>query len=156
MKVFFSNAPRQSLMATAVVIALAGSAGAVYAHDAMNPSRMTERFDYIFTQLDLTDDQRADVVDIMTTQMTELRDQHRAQRDSDAERPTAEEREALRDQARTALIDELGTVLQADQVNGLTTYLEAHMARSGKGMHRGGSHNRGERQAQATQPRDAQ
>ncbi len=69
MKSLFSTAPRKTLIATAVVIALAGSTGAVYAHDAMNQSRLTERFDYIFTQLNLTETQRTEVVEIMTTQM---------------------------------------------------------------------------------------
>ncbi|WP_394170731.1 Spy/CpxP family protein refolding chaperone [Saccharospirillum alexandrii] len=153
MKSILSTTPRQALIAIGVVVALAGSASAVYAHDAMNQNRMTDRFDYIFTQLNLTDAQRAEVVDIMTTQMAERREQHREQRDSGAERPTAEERQALRDAARTALTDELGTVLQADQVEGLITYLEAHQPRGGKGMH--GSH-RGGRYAPAEQSTDAQ
>lgn len=153
MKTLFSKAPRKTLIATAVVIALAGSAGAAYAHSSMNQGRMTERFDYIFTQLSLTEAQRTEVVDIVTTQMTELREQHRAQRDSDAERPTAEERQALRAEARTALEDELGTVLQADQVEGLIAYLEAHQPRGDKGM-RGG--HRGGPQAPAGQPLNAQ
>lgn len=133
----FSTTLRQSLIALGLVVALAGSASTVYAHDAMNQNRLIDRFDYIFTQLNLTDAQRAEVVDIMTTQMTERREQHRQQRDSGAERPTTEERLALRAAARTALTDELGTVLQADQVEGLITYLEAHQPRGGKGMHGG-------------------
>ena len=153
MKSIFSTTPRQSLIAIGVVMALAGSASAVYAHDAMNQNRMTDRFDYIFTQLNLTDTQRAEVLDIMTTQMAERREQHREQRDSDAERPTAEERQALRDAARTALTDELGTVLQADQVEGLITYLEAHQPRGGKGMHGG---HRGEHRGPADQGLNAQ
>ncbi len=153
MKSLFLTAPRKTLITTAVVIALAGSAGAVYAHDAMNQSRLTERFDYIFTQLNLTETQRTEVVDIMTTQMAELREQHREQRANGAERPTPEEREALRAEIRTALADELGTVLQGDQVEGLITYLEAHLPKGGKGMHGG---HRGGRQAPAEQPLDAQ
>lgn len=144
MKSYFSTTPRQALIAIGVVVALAGSASAVYAHDAMNQNRMSDRFNYIFTELNLTDAQRTEVVDIMTTQMAERREQHRAQRDSEAERPTAEERQALRAAARTALTDELGTVLQADQVEGLITYLEAHQPRGGKGMHGG---HRGDRHA---------
>lgn len=154
MKSRFSTAPRKTLIATAVVIALAGSAGAVYAHDAMNQSRLTERLDYIFTQLNLTEAQRTEVVEIMTTQMAELREQHREQRANGAERPTPEEREALRAAARTALTDELGIVLQADQVESLITYLDAHQPRGGKGMQRGGHH--GHRQAPAEQPLDPQ
>lgn len=150
----FSTAPRKTLFATAVVIALAGSAGAVYAHDGINQTRLTERFDYIFTQLNLTEAQRADVVEIMTTQMTERREQHREQRASGAERPTLEARDARRAEIRTALADELGTVLQADQVEGLITYLDAHQPSDGKGMHRGGRH--GHRQAPAEQPLDPQ
>lgn len=146
MKSIFSTTPRQALIAVGVVVALAGTASAVYAHDAMSQNRMTDRFDYIFTQLNLTDAQRAEVVDIMTTQMAERREQHRAQRDSGADRPTSEERQAFRDAARTALTDELGTVLQADQVEGLITYLEAHQPRGGKGMHGG---HRGDRHASA-------
>lgn len=153
MKSLFSKAPRKTLIATAVVIALASSAGAVFAHDAMNQGRIVERFDYIFTQLNLTETQRTEVVEIMTTQMAELREQHREQRASDAERPTPEEREALRAAARIALTDELGTVLQADQVEGLITYLEAHLPKGGKGMHGG---HRGGCQAPAEQPLDAQ
>lgn len=149
----FSKAPHKTLIATAVVIALAGSAGTVYAQGAMNQSRIVERFDYIFTQLNLTDTQRTEVVEIITTQMAERREQHREQRASDAERPTPEEHEALRTAARTALTDELGTVLQADQVEGLITYLEAHLPKRGKGMHGG---HRGGRQAPAEQPLDAQ
>ena len=118
----------------------------------MNQNRMTDRFDYIFSQLNLTDAQRSEVVDIMTTQMAERREQHREQRDSGADRPTAEERQALRDAARTALSDELGTVLQADQVEGLITYLEAHQPQGKKGMR--GSH-RGGRYAPAEQSTDA-
>lgn len=153
MKTLFSKAPRKTLIATAVVIALAGSVGAVYAQGAMNQNRMTERFDYIFTELNLTEAQRTEVVDIMTTQMNDMREQHRAQRDADFERPTAEERQALRTAAHTALIDELGTVLQAGQVEDLITYLEAHQSRGGKGMRDG---HGGGRHTPAGQPLNAQ
>lgn len=153
MKSIFSTTPRQTLIAIGVVVALAGSASAVYAHDAMNQNRLTDRLDYIFTQLNLTDAQRTEVVDIMITQVAERREQHREQRDSDAERPTAEERQALRAEARTALTDELGTVLQADQVEGLITYLEAHQPRGGKGL-RGG--HRSEHRTPAEQGLNAQ
>lgn len=152
MKSFFSNAPRKTLIATAVVVALAGTAGVVYAHDGISQSRMTERFDYIFTELNLTEAQRADVMEVMTTQMTELREQHREQHASGAERPMPEARDALHSQMRIDLEDELGTVLQADQVEGLMTYLDAHQPRGAKGMHGG---HRGGRHTPAGQSPDA-
>lgn len=138
MKSLFSTTPRQALIAIGVVV-LAGSASAVYARDAMSQNRMTDRFDHIFTQLNLSDTQRTEVVDLMTTRMAERREQ----RHSAPERPSAEERQALRDTAHAALTDELGTILQADQVDGLITYLEAQQPRGKQGMparHRDGRH----------------
>ncbi|MCH8530277.1 MAG: hypothetical protein LAT65_05440 [Saccharospirillum sp.] len=136
MKTLFNTQPRKLLLATAAVIVL-GTAGVVYAQSPMNQARMTERFDYIFTELNLTEDQRTEVMDIVTNQMQQWRNQHREQRDEGQQRPHAEERQAQHAQARTALADQLGMVLQADQVEGFMTYLEAHQPRGGKGMQRG-------------------
>jgi Spy/CpxP family protein refolding chaperone len=150
MKNYLNTLSRKSIVAGSLIIALASSAGFVYAHEAMNQDRVSDRFDYIFTQLNLTDDQSAATIDIMQTQREEIREHHRANRDAGAERPTAEQRDALREKAHTALADELGSVLQADQVEGLMTYLEAHQSRGGKGMrggHRGGRHSQTEQPA---------
>jgi len=134
---YFSKSPRKTLIATGLVIALAGSAGAVYAKGAMNQDRMAERFDYIFTQLSLTEAQRTSVVEVMTSQMDEMRGQRHEQRMAEGERPTQEERQAIRAGMQFALADELGTVLQADQVEGLMTYMDAHSPKGGRGRHEG-------------------
>ncbi|MHA7881386.1 MAG: hypothetical protein ACX931_16470 [Saccharospirillum sp.] len=136
MKTLFNTQARKLLLATAAVVVL-GTAGVVYAQGPMSQARMTERFDDIFTELNLTEAQRTEVGDIFANQMQQWRDQHRTQRDGDPQHPGLEERQAMHAQGRTALADQLGTVLQADQVEGLMTYLEAHSPRSGKGMQRG-------------------
>lgn len=136
MKTLINTQPRKLLLATAAAIVL-GTAGVVYAQGPMNEVRMTERFEYIFTELSLTEAQRTEVVDIFTNQRQQWRDQRREQREEGQQRPSVEERQAQHAEARTALADELGMVLQADQVEGLMAYLEAHQPRGGKGMQRG-------------------
>jgi len=127
MKKRLMNFTRNSIVASS--LALASSAGFVYADDELNREWAEERFDYIFTELALTDSERAATLDILQAQMGEMREQRRAMHDAGAERPTPEQREALRTPAYATLSDQLETVLQEDQIKGLITYLSAHQPR---------------------------
>jgi Spy/CpxP family protein refolding chaperone len=151
MRSYLNKLTRKSIVAGSLVIALASSSGFVYAHNAMNQDRLSDRFDYIFTQLNLTDDQGAATLDIFQKQMSEMREQHHASREAGAERHMAEQRQAMQASAHTALADALGTVLQADQIDGLMTYLDAHQPRGGKGM-RGGHHGSRHQSMEQSQP----
>lgn len=132
---------RNTLIATTLAVALAASAGNAFAWGGNDRQPdPAERFSYIFSELNLTDEQAEDVLDVMRTFRDDQRQAMQARRDSGAGRPSEEEFEALRSNARTALADQLGTVLTADQVDDLMTYLEFHgpmMGGGRRGEHRG-------------------
>lgn len=82
-------------------------------------------YSYIFDQLDVTEDQQAQ----LETLMNDFRDEMRATMSGRTERPTQEEM----DSHRTLLKDRLATVLTAEQVDGLDAYMGAHNGRQGFG-----------------------
>jgi Spy/CpxP family protein refolding chaperone len=96
--------------------------------------------DYIFGQLNLTEESQASVQAVLDafaeSQRELMKDQRDAMRNSDT-RPSQEERDALREthraEAKVALTDQLNTVLSPDQTADLVEYLDAHM-----GNHQGG------------------
>lgn len=109
---------------------------------------------YIAGQLDITEEQQAQVQDIMRRIMTEQRDAMRAEMKEtprrERTRPSAETMAEHRAQINTLLADELGTVLRPEQIDGLLTYMNAHMpSHDGRGHHMrggrmGGGHPRGQ------------
>lgn len=150
---------RKALIATGLVVALAaGSTGALAWGGGDKGSREPgQRFEYIFTQLDLTEEQSTQVIDIMRGFAESQRDAMRERRESGAERPTQEEMETLRAEARQQLTDQLGTVLQPTQVEELITYLEFHgKSMGGRGHHRGGFHHHAPDQAPESTPEAAE
>lgn len=104
---------------------------------AGDDDRRGHRLDYIFNQLELTEEQRTQVQDIMKTVMEERREDMRARRQSGEGRPSREEMQALREEHRAELANRLNAVLTGEQVNELTTYLEAHRPRHHHRDHRG-------------------
>ncbi len=89
--------------------------------------------DYIYAQLSLSEDQIAEVTDILDTFAEENRDAMRGAmqslRDSE-QRPSREEMDTIREQNRTAhseaLLNELTQVLSAQQANEMIDYMDAH------------------------------
>ncbi|WP_108125685.1 hypothetical protein [Saccharospirillum mangrovi] len=147
--------PRNSLLATALAVALTAGAGNALAWGGDDrEADPAERFSYIFNEMNLTDEQADDVLDVMRTFRDDQRQAMQARRDSGAGRPSKEEFEALRSQARIALSDQLGTVLTADQVEDLMTYLEFHGPMMG-GRH-GDRRNGGGRFGQPMPPAPAE
>lgn len=102
-----------------------------------------QRLDYIFAQLELTDEQRAQALEVMKTLMEERRTDMQARRQSGEGRPSREEIQALREQHRAELTERLNTVMTEAQVNEFITYLEAHRPRHHHGMkkHHGDNHD---------------
>ncbi|GGX49211.1 hypothetical protein [Saccharospirillum salsuginis] len=138
---------KKTLIATGLVVALAaGSTGAfAWGGGDKGPREPGQRFEYIFKQLNLTEEQSTEVIEVMQSFAEAQREAMRERRDSGAQRPTQEERDALRAAAHQQLADQLGTVLQPTQVEALMEYMEFH----GKGM-KGGGHHRGKISNQAT------
>lgn len=86
--------------------------------------------EYIFDELNVTDEQKTALEAVMTEFRDEMRSSDRT------ERPTEEERAAH----QALLQQRLSTVLTANQLDGIEKYMAAHsMDRGGKGgrMHRG-------------------
>lgn len=139
---------KKALIAAGLTVMLAAGATGAYAwggdkHGTRDPG---QRFEYIFTQLNLTEEQSQQVIDVMKTFAESQREAMQERREAGGERPTQEEFEAMREAAHQQLADQLGTVLQPSQVEELITYMEFH----GKGMRGGpgGHHHRGgDRQA---------
>ncbi|WP_111642703.1 hypothetical protein [Marinimicrobium alkaliphilum] len=97
-----------------------------------------ERFTYIFEQLELTDAEREQVREVMREVMQERREMMRAARTAGAERPSREDRQQARAEARETLTYRLGEVISAEQVDGLLTYMDAHRGERGHArQHRG-------------------
>lgn len=145
MKTTFARS-KNALIATGLVVALAaGSTGALaWGNSDRGDRDPSQRFEYIFNQLDLTEAQSTEVIEVMESFRDAQRDARQERRESGEERPSEEEREAMKEQAQQQLADELGTVLQPTQVEDLMEYLEFH----GKGKcdkrHGGRDHHRDE------------
>jgi len=119
---------KKALIATGLVVALAaGSTGAfAWGGGEKGPRDPGQRFEYIFSQLNLTEEQSTQVIDVMKSFAEAQREAMQERRESGAERPTQEERDALRADVQQQLADQLGTVLQPTQVDELIEYLEFH------------------------------
>lgn len=121
---------RKLMAATALITALAVGASSAYAWGGRQAPE--QRLDYIFTQLNLTEAQKEQTLAIFAERAEQQRSAMRERRDANREsgerpeKPSAEERDAMRAAMRIELSDQLGTVLQAHQVEGLVEYLEAH------------------------------
>jgi hypothetical protein len=97
--------------------------------------------DYIFTQLDLTEDAQANATAVIESfaeaQQAKMKEHRSQMRDSDT-RPSREEMEALREAqqaaATIALTDQLNTVLSPDQTVEVVEYINAHAAKRGEGQ----------------------
>ena len=135
---------KQKILAAVVTVTLASAAVGTFAlsNRADNP---VERMSYIFTQLNLTQSQQADVSNLLMSISAEQRSQMQAQREAmrDAEtRPSRDEMAALRDSHRAAqtqvLTDQLNTLLAPDVTADLVTYLDAHRVAMMKGGRHGG------------------
>ncbi|MFG1495806.1 hypothetical protein ABMA57_04160 [Saccharospirillum sp. HFRX-1] len=143
---------RNTLIATALAVALTAGASSALAWGGNDRQPdPAERFGYIFNELNLSDDQAEEVLDVMRNFRDDQRQAMQARRDSGAGRPSEEEFAELRAQARTALSDQLGTVLSATQVEDLMTYLEFHGPMLG-----GGRHGRGQFGGQPMPPAPAE
>ncbi|WP_320821854.1 Spy/CpxP family protein refolding chaperone [Reinekea sp.] len=136
---------KRKILAAVMTVTLVSAAVAAYAtgNRDVGPA---ERMSYIFTQLNLTDSQQADVLGLLTTLSAEQRSQMQAQREAmrDADiPPTRDERAALRDSHRAGqsqiLTDRLNTVLAPDVTADLVTYLDAHRGAMMKGGQHGGA-----------------
>lgn len=129
---------RKTLVAAVLAVALTTGAGSALAWGgAERTTDPAERFSYIFNQLNLSDDQTDQVLDVMLSFRNDQRQAMQARRDSGVGRPSAEQFAALREQSHTALADQLGSVLNATQVEDLMTYLEFHGPMMGGGRHHG-------------------
>lgn len=139
---------RNTFTALALIAGLSLGAQTALAEPSQHQSK---RWDYIFTQLDVTEEQQAQVhelfkemADERRAKMQEHREARRQYREAngpqsqDQREPRAErqhrpdreawqaERQARREQTRQNLADRLGTILAPDQVEGFITYLDAH------------------------------
>ena len=143
---------KRKILAAVMTVTLASAAVATYAlgNRAVDPA---DRMGYIFTQLNLTDSQQSEVLDLLTTlsaeQRTQMKAQMEAMRDADT-RPTRDEMAALHDSHRAAqtqvITDRLNTLLAPDVTADLVTYLDAHrVARLKGGQHGGAENDRGDR-----------
>lgn len=127
---------------TATTLLLSGAVAFAAGNDQQrDPS---QRFDYIFTQLDLSDDQRTAVIDVMEAAMEEHRDlmwqTMQSLREQD-ERPSREDMQALMTSQQAAmtqsLTDDLNTVLSPEVTAELIEYIEAHRGMGAMGRHGG-------------------
>lgn len=138
----------KKLIAGAMATSLMFAAGGAFAGSYGQQRDPAERLSYIFTQLEITEAQQAQIVEIMETVVEEQReamwDTMKELRDSE-DRPTAEEMQAMRDTHRAEhlqlLTDQLNTVLSPEVTEDLVEYLEAHGM--GKAYGRGGNGQRG-------------
>ncbi|MFC3701668.1 hypothetical protein ACFOND_08470 [Reinekea marina] len=93
----------------------------------------TVKLDYIFGQLNLTEETQASVTEVLKTFQESQRELMKAQREAMKEsdsKQSQEEMAALREakkaELRIALTDQLNTVLSPEQSEALVDYLEAH------------------------------
>jgi Spy/CpxP family protein refolding chaperone len=146
----------KKLIAGALATTMVLSAGTAFAKGNGQDRNPAERLNYIFTQLEITEAQQTEILDIMQTLASEQRevmwDTMKELRDSE-DRPTTEEMQAMRETNKAAqiqaLTDQLNTVLSPQVTEELVEYLEAHgmgkmHGRDGQG-HRGGDRDKGGR-----------
>lgn len=133
------------LAATLGLFIAVGSTQAFAQDGTRHGSRGGMSMNYIAGQLDITEEQQAQVGEILRRIMSEQRD---AMRQSMAEtpraersRPSAEDMVERRAQMNVLIADELGTVLRPDQIEGLLTYMNAHTPMAG-GRMQGRDHHR--------------
>lgn len=124
----------KKLISSAIVLTMSTVAAVSFAKGPGNSDYdPAQRFDYIFTQLSLTDAQQADVLAVLEQNRETNRDAMKAQmqalRDSE-DRPSREEMFALREANREArnieLTDQLNMVLSPEVTNQFVEYLDAH------------------------------
>lgn len=96
--------------------------------------RQGQRLDYIFTQMELTDEQRTQTLDVLKTLMEERRTEMQAHRQSGEGRPSREQMQAWREQHRTELAERLNAVMTEAQTSEFITYLDAHRPHHHRGM----------------------
>lgn len=84
------------------------------------------RLDYIFSQLELSEEQRSEVQTLLQDFRSERREAMKTRREAGEPRPSREEMLDLRETHQRELAERLSTVLTAEQVEEFTTYLEAH------------------------------
>ncbi|MFY0663078.1 MAG: hypothetical protein JXQ97_00515 [Natronospirillum sp.] len=138
-----SSYSKTLLAATLGLFIAIGSTQAVAHEGQRQGMRGAMSMNYIADQLDITEEQQTQVHEIMRRVMTEQRDAMRAEMKdtprSERSRPSAEDIAERRAQMNTLLSDELGTVLRPEQIDGLLTYMNAHMpSHDARGHMRGG------------------
>ena len=128
------KALNKTLIATAIAVTLTAAGATAFAKGGMGgQGDPATRMSYIFTQLELTETQQADVLAVLEAVQEEHRqamwDQMQALRDQE-DRPTREEMQALRDAQQAAqsqlLTDKLNTVLSPEMTAELVEYLDFH------------------------------
>lgn len=137
------------LAATLGLFIAVGSTQAFAQDGTRHGSRGGMSMNYIAGQLDITEEQQAQVGEILRRIMSEQRDAMRqSMRQSMEEtpraertRPSAEDMAERRAQMNVLIADELGTVLRPDQIEGLLTYMNAHTPMAG-GRMQGRDHHR--------------
>lgn len=97
--------------------------------------RQGHQMETMFEQLQVTEAQQEQIEAIMS----DMREQHQSA--MQGQRPDPDTREQLREAYQAQLLSELGKVLTAEQLDGLSTYMENHDGRQ-HGAMRGG-HQRG-------------
>ena len=115
---------------TAVAMASVLALGAATAQAAPFGKRgMGPNLDYIFGQLSISETQGEQVIDILRDFRESKRDDMKAKREAakeSGERPSEEERTAMKEAYQAELSTQLNTVLSANQTAELMEYLEAH------------------------------
>jgi flagellar biosynthesis GTPase FlhF len=140
----------KTLITTAVAMTLALSAGTTFAKGGQGfdqAANQGQQLEYIFAQLNLSDAQQEDVLELLEetreAQRQAMWDARKATRDSE-DRPSREEMQAQREAMQTAqmqlITDKLNTVLSPEVTDELVDYLEAHQGQGMKGE-RGGKGN---------------
>lgn len=154
------NALNKKIIATTLAVTLSAVAVTGFAKgQGQSEFDAAERFNYIFTELNLTEAQQTEVASILETTMTENREAMKALRAEmreldESERPSREDmkaqREATKEARLQALTDELNTVLSADDTEAFVSYLEAHShdKKGGKGKGKRGERDMDQRDSE--------
>lgn len=142
------NTLNKKIIAGTVAATLVLTAGFTFAKGSGDEQRdPSQRFEYIFTQLDISETDQAQVIEVMEGVMEMQRDAMWAVkqdlRDRE-ERPTKEEMQSIRETQKASMLqqmtDQLNTVLSPEVTEEFVEYLEAHshMAMHGKRGGKGG------------------
>ncbi|AJQ92624.1 hypothetical protein [Gynuella sunshinyii] len=92
------------------------------------PAMMGQNFEYIFGQLNITEEQGKQVLDILKQQRDTMREtMQTARQQVQAGPPTEDERKAIQAAMREQLRVSLTPVLSNEQIEGFLDYFEAHM-----------------------------